>query len=48
VIKPFRFATLLARIRAHPRDYEASEDAVFTIGPLHVPAELETPAQSRG
>ena len=29
VVKPFRFAVLLARIRAH----EASEDAVFTIGP---------------
>src|SRR5215467_5139022 len=26
-------AVLLARIRAHLRDYEASKDAVFTIGP---------------
>jgi DNA-binding response OmpR family regulator len=33
VTKPFRFAVLLARIRAHLRDHEASEDAVFTIGP---------------
>jgi DNA-binding response OmpR family regulator len=33
VAKPFRFAVLLARIRAHLRDHEASEDAVFTIGP---------------
>ena len=33
VTKPFRFAVLLARIRAHLRDYEASEEAVFTIGP---------------
>jgi DNA-binding response OmpR family regulator len=33
VTKPFRFAVLLARIRAHLRDYEASDDAVFTIGP---------------
>src|SRR6201987_3910151 len=33
VTKPFRFAVLLARIRAHLRDYEASKDAVFTIGP---------------
>src|SRR5437660_986633 len=33
VAKPFRFAVLLARIRAQLRQYEASEDAVFTIGP---------------
>jgi DNA-binding response OmpR family regulator len=33
VTKPFRFSVLLARIRAHLRQHEASEDAVFTIGP---------------
>src|SRR6516164_9848901 len=33
VTKPVRFAVLLARIRAHLRDYEVSKDAVFTIGP---------------
>jgi DNA-binding response OmpR family regulator len=33
VSKPFRFAVLLARIRAQLRQHEASEDAVFTIGP---------------
>lgn len=33
VAKPFRFAVLLARIRSHLRQHEASEDAVFTIGP---------------
>ena len=33
VAKPFRFSVLLARIRAHLRQHEASEDAVFTIGP---------------
>ena len=33
VTKPFRFAVLLARIRAHLRQHEASEDAVFSIGP---------------
>jgi DNA-binding response OmpR family regulator len=33
VVKPFRFAVLLARVRAQLRQYEASEDAVFTIGP---------------
>jgi DNA-binding response OmpR family regulator len=32
VAKPFRFAVLLARIRALLRQHEASEDAVFTIG----------------
>ena len=30
---PFRFAVLLARIRAQLRQHEASEDAVFAIGP---------------
>ncbi|MBD9389469.1 response regulator transcription factor [Rhizobium sp. CG4] len=33
VTKPFRFAVLLARIRAQLRQYEQSEDAVFTVGP---------------
>ena len=33
VTKPFRFAVLLARIRAQLRQHEASEDAIFTIGP---------------
>ncbi|RDV04024.1 response regulator transcription factor [Undibacter mobilis] len=33
VVKPFRFAVLLARMRAQLRQHEASEDAVFTIGP---------------
>src|SRR6266508_2623286 len=33
VAKPFRFAVLLARIRAQLSQHEASEDAVFTIGP---------------
>ena len=32
VVKPFKFAVLLARIRAQLRQYEASEDAVFQIG----------------
>ncbi|MDB5470655.1 MAG: DNA-binding response regulator [Caulobacter sp.] len=31
--KPFRFAVLLAHIRAQLRSHEASEDAVFRIGP---------------
>jgi DNA-binding response OmpR family regulator len=33
VTKPFRFAVLLARIRAQLRQHEASEHAIFTIGP---------------
>ena len=32
VTKPFRFAVLLARVRAQLRQHEQSEDAVFTIG----------------
>ncbi|MDZ4841679.1 MAG: response regulator transcription factor [Hyphomicrobium aestuarii] len=34
VLKPFKFAVLLARIRAQLRQHEQSEDAVFTIGPF--------------
>jgi DNA-binding response OmpR family regulator len=33
VLKPFKFSVLLARVRAHLRSHEASEDAVFKIGP---------------
>ncbi|MGE0044791.1 MAG: response regulator transcription factor, partial [Hyphomonadaceae bacterium] len=33
VLKPFKFSVLLARIRAHLRSHEASEDAVFQVGP---------------
>jgi DNA-binding response OmpR family regulator len=33
VAKPFKVGVLLARIRAQLRQHEASEDAVFTIGP---------------
>ncbi len=33
VTKPFRFAVLLARLRAHLRMFEQSEDATFKIGP---------------
>lgn len=32
VVKPFKFAVLLARIRAQLRQHEQSEDAVFTVG----------------
>jgi len=33
VTKPFRFAVLLARIRAQLRQHEQSEDATFSVGP---------------
>ncbi|HJS32673.1 MAG TPA: response regulator transcription factor [Alphaproteobacteria bacterium] len=33
VTKPFRLGVLLARLRVHLRQHEASEDAVFALGP---------------
>ena len=33
VIKPFRLGVLLARLRAHMRQHELSEDAAFAVGP---------------
>lgn len=33
VAKPFRLAELMARLRAHLRNFESSEDAVLQIGP---------------
>ena len=33
VTKPFKFAVLLARIRAQLRQHEQSEDAIFAVGP---------------
>jgi DNA-binding response OmpR family regulator len=33
VMKPFRFAVLLARVRSHLRSHEHSEDAIFKVGP---------------
>ena len=33
ITKPFRFAVMLARLRAHLRSFEQSEDAVFQLGP---------------
>jgi DNA-binding response OmpR family regulator len=35
VTKPFRLGVLLARLRAQFRQHEASEDAVFRIGPYN-------------
>jgi DNA-binding response OmpR family regulator len=48
--KPFRLNELLARLRAQLRTFEASEDAVFTIGPYTFrPAakQLMDPAKNR-
>ena len=33
VLKPFKYSVLLARVKAHLRSHEASEDAVFQLGP---------------
>jgi DNA-binding response OmpR family regulator len=33
VTKPFRMAVLLARVRAHLRQHDQSDDAIFSIGP---------------
>jgi len=33
ITKPFKFAVLLARLRAHLRSFEQSEEATFKIGP---------------
>jgi DNA-binding response OmpR family regulator len=35
VSKPVKFGVLLARIRAHLRQHQQSEDAVFSIGPYN-------------
>ena len=49
VTKPFRFGVLLARVRAHLRNHEQSEDAVFRIGPysFRPSAKLLTDAAER-
>jgi DNA-binding response OmpR family regulator len=33
IAKPFRFATLMARIHAHLRSHQQSEEAIYRIGP---------------
>lgn len=49
VTKPFRLAVLLARLRAHLRQHEQSDDAVFTIGPyqFHPAAKMLTAADGK-
>lgn len=48
VLKPFKFSVLLARIRAHLRSHEASEDAVFKIGPYDFKPALRLLLDDRG
>ncbi|WP_269515149.1 response regulator transcription factor [Brevundimonas subvibrioides] len=48
VTKPFRFAVLLARIRAHLRSHEQSEDAVFQIGPYEFRPAVKMLLDARG
>jgi DNA-binding response OmpR family regulator len=48
VTKPFRFAVLLARIRAHLRSHEQSEDAVFQIGPYEFRPAAKVLMDARG
>jgi DNA-binding response OmpR family regulator len=50
IVKPFRIAELLARLRAQMRTFENSEHAVFTVGPYTFrPAAklLQEPAKNR-
>lgn len=50
VVKPFRLAELVARLRAQIRAFETSEDAVLVIGPYHFRPGLRTlhePAENR-
>jgi DNA-binding response OmpR family regulator len=49
VTKPFRLAVLLARVRAHLRQHEQSDDVVFTIGPyqFHPAAKMLSNADGR-
>ncbi len=48
VTKPFRFAVLLARIRAHLRSHEQSEDAVFQVGPYEFRPAGKTLTDAKG
>jgi len=42
VTKPFKFGVLLARVRAHLRQNENSEDATFDIGPYFFKPSVKT------
>jgi DNA-binding response OmpR family regulator len=49
VAKPFRFAVLMARVEAHLRSHEVSEEAIYRIGPyvFRPSAKLLLPARRR-
>lgn len=40
--KPFKFSVLLARVRAHLRSFEQSEDATFKVGPYEFRPSMKT------
>ena len=48
VVKPFRFAVLLARIRVQMRQHEASEEAEFQIGPYTFRPAMKTLLDPKG
>jgi DNA-binding response OmpR family regulator len=48
VTKPFKVAVLLARIRAHLRSHESSEDAVFQIGPYEFRPSAKVLSEANG
>jgi DNA-binding response OmpR family regulator len=47
VTKPFKFAVLLARIRAQLRVHEQSEDAVYRVGPYEFRPSAKTLTDQR-
>jgi len=48
VAKPFKFTVLLARVRAHLRTFEQSEDATFKIGPYEFRPSTKTLSDESG
>jgi DNA-binding response OmpR family regulator len=48
VLKPFKFSVLLARVRAHLRIHQASQDAVLMLGPYEFRPAMKVLADPRG
>ena len=48
VTKPFKFSVLLARVRAHLRSFEQSEDATFQVGPYDFRPSMKLLVTSEG
>lgn len=48
VTKPFKFAVLLARVRAQLRSFEQSEDATFQIGPYEFRPSMKSLQEADG